>query len=138
MLERKRLNVILAILAVAILAGSCATYAYTLIPKGDAAKVVINGKDVTWDDVFAKHQLINFTGNSVSYEGVKLSDLINETGLIAPETHQYKISGSDGYTKTVTWENMEGGYFVMEDYKAAFPGLTRSFWVKNVITIEVI
>ena len=138
MLDRKRLNAVLAVLAVVVLVGSCAVYAYTLVPKGDTAKVVINGKDFAWDDVFEQHQLINFTGNSVSYQGVKLSDLVNESGVASPESHQYKIAGSDGYTKTVSWANMEGGFLVRAESKAAFPGLTRSFWVKNVITIEAV
>ena len=138
MTDSRKLNIALVAVATIILVASCATFAYTLVPKGDVQKVVVNGKDYSWDAVFTGFQSVNFTANGGNYTGVKLSDIVNDSGLTGQVAHQYTLTGSDGYSKTVTWNDMMGGYLVLDEKKAIFPGLTRSFWVKGVITIEVV
>jgi len=137
-MEAKRLNMILGILAVAILVSSCAVFAYTQIPKGDTTKVVVNGTDYTRNDIITYFGSVDFVANEQEFEGVRLSDIILDTGLASPSGYQYKISASDGYQKDVTWEDMQNGFLVEDEFKTVFPELTKSFWVTDVISIEVV
>ena len=138
MTDMRRLNIILGILAAVILVTSCATFAYTLIPQGDTTKVIVNGTEYTRNDVFTYFGAVSFEANDESYEGVRLSDIIIESGLPNAASHDFRISASDGYQKDVSWDDMVDGYLVEEEFKTVFPELTRSFWVRDVISIEVI
>ncbi|MEM4729515.1 MAG: hypothetical protein QXH42_07140 [Thermoplasmata archaeon] len=135
---RTRWRLVLALLAFSVLAGSGVAFYFTLQPRGDTGKVVVNGKDYYWDRLFQSFNTVRFTAGGESYIGVRLSDLINDTGLSNPENHRYRIRGSDGYEKELSWDDMVCGYLVKEEKKTVFPNLTRSFWVRDVITIEVI
>jgi len=137
-MDTRRINTILGVLAAIILISSSATFAYTLIPKGDTTKVIVNGMDYTRNDIFTYFGSVSFDAGDESYDGVRLSDIIIETGLLNAANHHYKITASDGYQKDVTWDDMSNGFFVEDEFKTVFPELTRSFWVKNVISIEVI
>jgi hypothetical protein len=48
------------------------------------------------------------------------------------------VTGSDGYQKDVSWDNMMNGYLELKEKRAVFPALTKTFWVRDTITIEVI
>jgi len=69
--------------------------------------------------------------------GIALDDLMLKTGVTHPEQYRYTLRGSDGYEKTVTWENMKNGVLT-KDGQSYFSDLPKAFRVKNVITIEVI
>jgi hypothetical protein len=51
--------------------------------------------------------------------------------------HTYRIIGEDGYSQTVTWENMQNGLLTHEK-KVVFSDLPKAFNVKNVVEIEVL
>ncbi len=138
MTDLKRLNLILGVLAAVILISSCAVFAYTLIPQGDTTKIVVNDTDFTRNDIFTYFGSVGFDANDQSFEGVRLSDIIIDIGLVNPGNKQYKISASDGYQKDVTWDDMVNGFLVEDEFKTVFPELTRSFWVKDVVSIEVV
>jgi hypothetical protein len=96
MAEQGRLNIALAVLAVAVLVGSGATYAYTSLPKAPVETVTVNGTEYSWDALFTDFTLVRFQANGENYEGVRISDILNDTGLADPATHQYRvISGED-------------------------------------------
>jgi flagellar basal body L-ring protein FlgH len=59
-----------------------------------------------------------------------------KTGVSEPEQHQYTLKASDGYEKTVTWENMKNG-LLTKDRESIFSDLPKAFHVKDIITIEV-
>jgi hypothetical protein len=138
MSEMKRLNLILGILAAVILVSSCTVFAYTLIPQGDTTKLVVNGVDYTRNDIFTYFGSVGFEANDQTFEGVRLSDIIIETGLPNAASHDFRISASDRYQKDVSWDDMVNGYLVEDEYKTVFPELARQFWVKDVVSIEVI
>jgi len=134
----KKVTIILWVIAAVVLLASAAFLIYALTPKGDEDKVVVCGKDYAWDDLYIKFDKKAFEASDVSYEGVLLSDIVTDSGQKDPASHDYKLTGSDGYSKTVTWTDMENGYLVKSEKKAVFPDLTKSFWVRDVITIEAI
>jgi hypothetical protein len=68
--------------------------------------------------------------------GIALDDLMLKTGVPNPEQHTYTLKSSDGYEKTVTWENMRNG-LLTKDYESIFSDLPKAFRVKDIVTIEV-
>lgn len=70
-------------------------------------------------------------------KGISLGELINYTGEICPSCFKYRLIGSDGYKQTVNWNDMKNGIFTYEKV-AIFPHLAHSFWVRDIIEIEVV
>jgi len=75
------------------------------------------------------------TFTDLNYTGIALDNLIRTTNITNPETHQYIITGSDGYQKTVTWDNLQHGLLTAQRM-TVFTDLPKAFFVKDVITIE--
>ena len=138
MTDVKRLNLILGVFAALILVSSCAVFAYSLVPRGDTTKLVVNDVEYTRNDVFTYFGTLEFEANDQMYEGVRLSDLINDAGLPNAASHRYRIIAADTYQKDVSWDDLVNGYLVEEEFKTVFPDLTKSFWVRDVVSIEVV
>ena len=138
MADAKRLNLILAMAAAVILIVSFGALAYTFVPQGDPDMVTINGVDYAWVDIFDDYETHTFTANDLSYEGVCLEELVMDSGVQSPEAHTYRLTGQDHYQKDIGWNDIQGGYLTLEKHRAVFPGLTQSFWVRDLATIEVL
>jgi hypothetical protein len=76
------------------------------------------------------------TLNESQSTGIALDDLMLKTGVSQPEQHRYTLRGSDGYEKTVTWENMKNG-LLTKDSESVFSDLPKAFRIKDIVTIEV-
>jgi hypothetical protein len=98
----------------------------------------VNGREFTWEQPFFTLPSNTLMDNeSNSYEGVLLSDLVNLTG-IGDGGNQYEITASDGYSKVVEWNDMTGGVLTMDERRAIFPHLEKSYWVRDIAAIEVV
>ncbi|MFO8050229.1 MAG: hypothetical protein R6V01_00835 [Thermoplasmatota archaeon] len=108
------------------------------LPEGDT--ITVNGQLWTWMQPFdILEESIMYDNESIGYTGVKLSDMINYTSLENPQDHNFTISASDGYSKDVTWDDMMNGLLVdNEDHMTMFPHLTKSYWIKDVVKIQVV
>ena len=138
MKDAKRLNTILGIVAVLILVLSFSAFAYSIMPKGDAELVVINDVEFSWDSILSDYDMVDFTASDETLSGVSLEQLISDSGVVNPEAQSYRLIGLDGYQKDVTWDDVQNGYLVEQDHKVVFPHMTRSFWVKDLASIEVV
>jgi hypothetical protein len=138
MADAKRLNLILAVAAGAILIVSFGALAYTFVPLGDSDIVTINSVDFAWADIFDDYEAHGFRANDVSFEGVHLAELVLDSGVQNPEAHNYRLIGQDHYQKDVTWNDIQNGYLTLEKHRAVFPGLSQSFWVRDLASIEVV
>ena len=99
----------------------------------------VNGWLYTWDQPFDKLDEITVQDNeSNTYEGVPLSDLLNDTGLEDQATHNFTITASDDYSKNFTWDDMMNGILVKDGRKSVFPEKEKQFWVGNIVRIEVV
>lgn len=88
------------------------------------------------DNIFStctSHIRITNRGN---YSGVLLSCVINISNIQDPDIHDYTIIALDGYTKTVSWNDMKKGILTDERY-VVFSHLPRAYWIKDVLRIEV-
>ncbi len=106
----------------------------------DVETLVVNGRLYVAKqpfDIFA-FELVEETVDNDTYEGVRPSDLLNHSGLLNGSANDFTIYGSDGYNKTVNWTMMMDGVLVEADMQIVFPELATSFWVSDIVTIEVI
>lgn len=94
----------------------------------------VNGQHYTIDQLFSLTK--PRTVNDSQYTGIALDDLMQKTGVSDPEQHLYTLKASDGYEKTVTWENMKNG-LLTKDRESIFSDLPKAFHVKDIIAIEV-
>jgi predicted Zn-dependent protease with MMP-like domain len=138
MSDAKKLNMVLAIIAAAILALSFSAFAYTQIPKGDADLVTVNGIDFAWDEVFADYEIHTFTAIEQDFEGVSLEEIVLDSSVQNPESQTYRLTGIDGYQKDVEWNDIQNGYLTLDKHRAVFPNMTQSFWVRDLASIEVV
>ena len=78
---------------------------------------------------------------TLTHTGWSLSDIINYTEVASPETLSYKITAADDYNKTVSWTDMQSGILVDAGADGAmtfFPELSKKYWVKEVVSIELV
>ena len=73
----------------------------------------------------------------LNYTGIALDDLIQKIGVNCPSCSNYRIIGEDGYSQTVTWENMQNGLLLI-NRKIVFSDLPKAFNIRDVVEIEVI
>jgi hypothetical protein len=101
----------------------------------ETATLKVGNREYTWEQPFDTM----FDAVTIGeYEGIRLSDLVNHTGLADPADHNYTLLASDGYSKTVNWTSMMTGVLVSEDHKTAFEALPSAYNVKDLIEIEVV
>jgi hypothetical protein len=125
---------LIPIFALLILLIGSVSSIYVYATQTTTSTLLVNGQHYTIDQLFslAKPRTVNDS----QYTGIALDDLMLKTGVSEPEQHRYTLKGSDGYEKTVTWENMKNGLLTKE-CESIFSDLPKAFHVKDIITIEV-
>jgi hypothetical protein len=125
---------LLPIFALLILLTASTSSLYVYATQTTTDTLLINGQDYTIDQLFSLVKPRIF--NDSQYTGIALDDLMVKTGVSHPEEHTYTLRGSDGYEKTVTWENMKNG-LLTKDRESIFSDLPKAYRVKDIVTIEV-
>jgi hypothetical protein len=124
----------LPVIAVVILAIASISSVYVYATQTSTTSILINGQHYTIDQLFSFTKSRMFV--DLNYSGIALDDLIIKTGVNNPDSNTYTIIGSDGYQKTVTWDNMKNG-LLTKNRMVVFSDLPKAFRVKDVVTIEV-
>ena len=105
----------------------------TLIDKNS---IKINGQDYTLDQLFSISEERTIETDEGEKTGIALDNLIQNIGVGCPECHKFTIKAKDKYQQTVDWDIMKTG--ILTDYgRVFFPDTAHSFWVRDVIEIEV-
>jgi hypothetical protein len=125
---------LLPILAVLILITASTASLYVHALKTTTETLTINGQDYTIDQLFSLVKPRSLNGSE--FTGISLDGILLKTGVPNPEQHQYTLRGSDGYEKTVTWDNMKSG-LLTKNRESIFSDLPKAFRVKDIVTIEV-
>lgn len=135
----RRNTIILA--AIALLLVSIASNLYVHGIKKDSLSgcIEVNGINICFTEMYEKIGIrtIHNTITNESYTGIPLDKIIELAGVREPEKYSYTIVGSDGYRKTVEWEDLTQGVLT-EEYRVAFENLPKAFMVKDVVKIEVV
>ncbi len=139
MFGRSKWNILLFIVAVFVLVGSLSALAYTTLNQRSTDTLTVNERKYDWDTLYEEFEL----GTVEDVEGVPLDDLIRDTGVVDPGSHEYRITAADGYLKTVQWRDMERGIISLEgnddhDKMVVFEGKAEAFWIYDVVEIEVV
>jgi len=130
---------IIPFFAIAVLLVAMASTVYvqaTQSQYSSSDNIIIDDVEYDLDQFFDTITPITVTLDDEEKTGIPLAEMIISTGVTCPSCHNYFFIASDGYQQTVTWENMESGIFT-EEQRVYFPGLAHSFWVRDVIEIEV-
>ena len=102
----------------------------------DKDTIKINGKDYTMDQLFSMGEISVIETDEGKKTGIALDDLVLKVGVGCPQCVKYTIKAKDKYQQTVDWDIMKTG--ILTDYsRVYFPDTAHSFWVSNVIEIEV-
>jgi len=138
----------MSILAIIVISVGVVSSAYTQLSYKTTKEVtkdviIVDGKHLDFNELYEKleHKTIQAEKKGVikNYTGVSLGNIIIEAGVENPGQHQYKITGTDGYSPAspVSWDDMQTG-IITEDRDCVFPNLPGSFWVRDLASIEVI
>jgi hypothetical protein len=99
--------------------------------------IEINGRNFTLDQLFSDGVERTIETDEGDKTGIALDDIIINVGVGCVQCYDYTIKAKDGYQQTVNWDILKTGIFT--DYKSVFfPDTAHSFWVRDVIEIEVI
>jgi len=122
----------LPFLAIIILLVGVGSSIFVNSQKNDSTSITINNEEYTVSQISEMVEEKSIEAES----GFPLDQLIIEIGIASPETHEYTIIGSDGYQKTVTWENMQAG-ILSKARESIFPDLPKAFRIKEIVEIKV-
>ena len=128
---------LIPIFAVAVLFIGSLSSIYVYATQINSEYIDINGQEYTIDQLFFMGKQKTIDSNSELFSGIALDDLMKKAGVSNPEKHEYTIIASDGYQKTVKWENMENG-ILTEEEQSIFSDLPKSYRVRDILKIEVI
>jgi len=99
-------------------------------------RVIINGEAYDIANLFTLFSEKTVTTDDGEFTGIPLDELIVYANVDTPENHHYTIKADD-YQQTVNWEAMQNGIFYQERLRVIFPNLAHSFWMYDVVEIEV-
>jgi len=98
--------------------------------------IKINGRDFTLNQIFSDGVERTIETDEGEKTGVALEYIIINAGVDCTNCHDYTIKAKDGYQQTVNWNILKTG--ILTDYERVFfPDTAHSFWVRDVIEIEV-
>ena len=134
--SKERIIPIIAI-CVLLMGSFTSIYVYALNSNNTANDdfITINDEEYSLEYLFSNIIIRNL--DSINVSGIALDNIITSINVNCPSCNSYKIIGKDGYSQTVTWENMQNGVLTNEK-KIVFSDLPKAFNVKDVVEIEVI
>jgi len=124
-------NKYIPIIAAIVLLVGIGTSVYAFIQQNNTGAVAIG------DGTYTARELMEMGSERTveEYSGVALDELVVSAGIAQPETKEFTLIASDGYQKTVTWENMQNG-LLTPDLMSVFSDLAKAFRVKDIIEIK--
>jgi len=119
------------IIAAIVLLVGIGTSVYAFIQQNNTGSIAIGGT------TYAAKEIMGMGSERTveDYSGVALDELVINAGISQPETKEYTLVGSDGYQKTVTWDNMQNG-LLTPDLMSVFSDLAKAFRVKDIVEIK--
>ena len=128
---------LIPLVAIAVLFIGSLSSIYVYATQIDSESIDIDGQEYSIDELFfiVGEKTIETSAEEI-FTGIALDETILYVGISNPEDHDYTLIGSDGYQKTVKWENMENGVLTKER-RSIFSELPKAFRVRDIVKIEV-
>ena len=99
--------------------------------------IEIYGQNFSIDQLFSDEVERTIETDEGEKTGISLEDIIINVGIGCIQCHDYTIKAKDGYQQTVSWDILKTG-IITDNKRVFFPDTAHSFWVRDVIEIEVI
>jgi len=96
----------------------------------------IQGQEYTIDQLFGLVSTKTIIIDDSEISGASLEELVLKMYPQCSSCSQFTIKAKDGYQQTVSWEVMKTG-ILTDKYRVIFADTAHSFWVRDVIKIEV-
>lgn len=127
---------IISILAISVLLLGIFSALYVNATQINKDTITINGNEYTLNQIFSMCTKRSIETDDGEKTGIALDDLMLKVGVNCPTCYNYVIKAKDKYQQTVSWDILKTG--VLTDYsRVFFPDTAHTFWVRNVIEIEV-
>ena len=127
---------IISILAISVLLLGIFSALYVNATQINKDTITINGNEYTLNQIFSMCTKRSIETGEGEKTGIALEDLILKIGVYCPACHNYVIKAEDKYQQTISWDILKTG--ILTDYgRVFFPDTAHTFWVRNVIEIEV-
>ena len=110
-------------------------YAFDDNDKFEGDTIEINGFSLSVSSLFENGESRIF--EEINEFGIALDYIVIVSGVSCPSCNSYRIIGSDGYSQTVTWDNMHNGLLTL-NRRVFFSDLPKAFNVRDVVKIEVL
>ena len=134
MLPRK--EKIIPVLAISVLLVGISSALYVNATQINTDLIIINGNKFTFNQLFLLCKSRSIETDEGEKIGIALDDIIIKSGVICPTCHNYIIKAADKYQQTFSWDILKTG--ILTDYcRVFFPNTAHTFWVSDVIEIEV-
>lgn len=127
---------LLPVFAIIILLIGCFSALYVHATEIDSETIKINNQEYTINQIFAIANIRTISTDEGEKTGVALDDLILKTGSLCSSCNTYTFKAKDGYQQTVTWNYLQKGVLTREN-RIYFSDTARSFWVRDIVEIEV-
>lgn len=127
---------IIPIIAMVVLLIGIFSTIYVHANQIDKDTIKINGQEFTMDQLFSIGIINVIETDEGEKTGIALNELMPAVGVGCTNCHKYTIKAKDGYQQTVSWDILKTG--ILTDYGTVyFPDTAHTFWVREVIEIEV-
>ena len=127
---------IIPILAINVLLLGVFSALYVNATQINKETITINGNEYTINQIFSICTKRSIETDDGKKTGIALDDLMLKVGVNCPACHNYIIKAEDKYQQTVSWDILKTG--ILTDYgRVFFPDTAHTFWVRDVIEIEV-
>jgi hypothetical protein len=113
-------------------------YVKSFIEQESTEFIEINNILLSIDYLFTNYQQqILETTVDETHTGIAFSDVAHEAGIENPQVHTYRIIAADGYTKEVSWNDLQNS-ILTEGKRIIFAQLPKQYWVRDTVEIKVI
>jgi hypothetical protein len=127
---------LIPILAMSVLLIGISSAIYVQATQVDKDTISINGHEYTIDQLFSMGAMRTIKTDEGEKMGLALDDLMSKVGLGCLSCHSYVIKAKDRYQQTISWDIMQTG--ILTDYsRVYFPDTAHTFWIRDVVEIEV-
>ncbi len=102
--------------------------------------ILIYGTEYSIEELFANFENITIDTDDGKKTGLPLEDIISYSGVPCPSCNKYTFLANDNFKQTVLWKDVKTGILAYEkkyNTRVYFPNLAHTFWVYNLIEIEV-
>jgi hypothetical protein len=128
---------LLPVCAIVVLLIGCFSTLYVYASQVDSNNVIkIGNKEYTINQIFSLANTRTIITNEGEKTGIALDDLIIQTYGECLSCDDYTFKAKDGYQQTVNWDYLKKGVLTRETC-IYFSDTASSFWVKNIVEIEV-